>query len=80
MTFTVEFEDDHSRIVTLDQSNRFEDVEMYLEADSSVYIRQFSEELNEWQLLILSYQQLIDLFGSLQSTEGMHETIVENVS
>ena len=77
--FTVELEEDHSRIVALDEKSEHEDVEMYLEEDSTVYIRQYCEELKEFQLLIMSYQQLTDLFASLQSPEGMHETVVDRV-
>jgi len=77
--FTVELEEDHSRIVALDEKAEHEDVEMYLEEDSTVYIRQYCEELKEFQLLIMSYQQLTDLFASLQSPEGMHETVVDRV-
>lgn len=77
--FTVELEADHSRIVTMDQKSIHEDVEMYLEEDNTVYLRQYSEELNEFQLLIMSYQQVIDLFASLQSPEGMHEAVVDKV-
>lgn len=77
--FTVELEADHSRIVTMDQKGTHEDVEMYLEEDNTVYIRQYCEDLNEFQLIIMSYQQVIDLFASLQSPEGLHEAVVDKV-
>ena len=75
--FTVELEADHSRIVTMDQNGVHEDVEMYLEEDGTVYIRQWCEQLNEFQLLILDHKHIIDLFASMQSPEGMHETVLE---
>jgi len=77
--FTVELEEDHSRIVSMDEKAEHEDIEMYLEEDRTVYVRQYCEELKEFQLLIMSYQQLTDLFASLQSPEGMHEAIIDKV-
>jgi hypothetical protein len=70
--FTVEFEQDHTKIVTVDQSGAHEDVEMFLEENGTVYIRQFAEEFNEYQLLIISHYQLVDLVASIDAPEGAH--------
>ena len=70
--FTVEFEQDHTKVVTVDQSGTHEDVEMFLEEDGTVYIRQFAEEFNEYQLLIISHYQLVDLIASIDAPEGAH--------
>jgi len=70
--FTVEFEKDHTKIVTVDQSDTHEDVEMFLEEDGTVYIRQFAEDLNEYQLLIISHYQLVDLVASIDAQEGAY--------
>jgi hypothetical protein len=77
--FTVEFGSDHTQIVSLDEGAAHEDVEMYLEEDSTVFMRQWCEDLNEFQLLIMSNQQLVDLFASMQSPEGMHEAVKEKL-
>jgi len=73
--FTVELDTDHTRVVALDEEAAHEDVEMYLEEDNTVFMRQWAEDLNEYQLLIFSYQQLLDLVKSLESGEGMHFTL-----
>jgi len=69
--FTVEFESDASVITSLDDSDKYEDVEMILADDGTVFIRQFEEGMDEYQLIAMSYQQLLDIITSLQQTEGM---------
>jgi hypothetical protein len=70
--FTVEFESDSTVVTTLDQSDKYEDVEVIFGDDGSVYIRQFEDNLNEYQIIYLSYQQLLDIFAAMSSTEGMY--------
>tara|TARA_R110002167_G_scaffold69256_1_gene195261 strand:+ start:2548 stop:2799 length:252 start_codon:yes stop_codon:yes gene_type:complete len=70
--FTVEFEPDASIITTLDQQDAFEDVEMILADDGTVYIRQFDENLGEYQMLYMSAQQWLDLLTAYQSPEGAY--------
>ena len=72
--YTVEFEKDASVITSLDETNRFEDVEMVISDDDTVYLRQYENSLNEHQIIYISYQQLLDLVSSLNSTEGSFYT------
>lgn len=69
--WTTEFEHDATIIRSLDESNKFEDVEVILGSDSHVFIRQFDDITEEHQVLLLSYQQLLDICASLHTTEGM---------
>ena len=71
--YTVEFDYDATLVTSMDESDKFEDVELVLGADGVVYIRQFEDALNEHQLIVLSYQQLLDIVTSLQQTEGMFQ-------
>lgn len=75
--FTVEFEKDSTVITTLDQRDKYEDVEVILADDGSVYMRQYEETLDEYQVLYMSYQQLLDIFASMQQTEGAYYAITE---
>ena len=68
--YTVEFEKDASIVTSLDETDKFEDVEMVIGEDDTVYLRQFEANLNEHQIIYISYQQLLDLVTSLNSTEG----------
>ena len=61
--FTVEFEPDASVIKTLDDSGEFSDVEMIID-----------EDLQKYEMLVMCYQQLLDLFVSMHQTEGAFRT------
>jgi hypothetical protein len=37
-----------------------------------VFVRQFSDELNEFQLLAINYKQLLDLLASLDAHDGVY--------
>jgi len=69
--YTVEFESDASVITSMDELDKHEDVEMVIADDGTVYLRQFEYELDSHQLVVMSYQQLMDLVTSLQQTEGL---------
>lgn len=69
--FTVEFEPDAAVITSLDEKDKFQDVELVIGDDNTVYIRQFEEALQENQIVYMSYQQLLDLFAAMSSPEGM---------
>jgi len=70
--FTVEFESDAAVITTLDESDAFDDVQVVIGDDDTVYMRQYSEELEEHQLLYMSYQQFLDIVAALNKTKGMY--------
>ena len=74
--FTVEIESDYVKIVSVDADGKFEDVEMYLEDDGTCCVRQFSEELREFQLIAINYKQVLDLLASLDSEDGTYVTSV----
>jgi len=71
--FTVEFESDASVIRSLDESGTMNDVEMILADDGTVFIRQWDDDLEKYEMLIMSYQQLLDIVVSLKQTEGMFQ-------
>ena len=76
--FTVEYEDTHTKAVILDEQGLNDDVELYLADDGQVYIRQYCEELDEQQLIILSYHQFIDIMVAADSDEGVYKTKVKD--
>jgi hypothetical protein len=71
--YTVEFEEDASVIISLDEDDKFDDVELVIGDDGTVFIRQFEEEMGEYQLVTMSYQQLLDLYTAFKSSEGLHQ-------
>ena len=74
--FTVEHESDATVIVSLDQQNKFQDVEVIVGA-GSVYIRQFDEDMDQYEMIYCSFQQLVDIMAALNSEEGMYFTRVK---
>lgn len=77
--FTVEFEFDSSVITILDESDQMEDVEVIISDDGVVFMRQWQEELGKYEMLVMTYQQLLDITASLQTTEGLHKIeIIKN--
>ena len=71
--FTVEFEPDASVITSLDESGEMEDVEVIISDDDVVFMRQWQEELGKYEMLVLTYHQLLDITESLQTTEVFHK-------
>ena len=69
--YTVEFESDASVVVIMDEADKHEDVEVVLTDNNEVYIRQYEESLDSHELICMSYQQLMDLVASINSSEGM---------
>lgn len=76
--YTVEFESDASVVTTLDDNSKFEDVELVIAEDGTVYLRQFDEAMQEHQIIYMSYQQMMDLMASLQSPEGAFRLHMQN--
>jgi len=70
--YTVEFESDAAVITTLDQKDMFEDVELVIGDEGVVYMRQWDDFENGFQLLVMSQQQLLDLMAAYNSTEGAY--------
>jgi hypothetical protein len=68
--YTVEFEKDASVIISIDEADKFEDIQVTLQDDDTVYLIQYEEELDSNQVIYISYQQLLDVMAALQSPEG----------
>tara|TARA_R110001632_G_scaffold26259_1_gene71095 strand:- start:7476 stop:7733 length:258 start_codon:yes stop_codon:yes gene_type:complete len=74
--YSVEFDHDVAIVTSMDEEERHEDLEVMLADEGTVYIRQWDESFEtspyqEYQLIVISYQQLLDLVTSLQQTEGL---------
>jgi|TARA_B110000908_G_scaffold147442_1_gene179153 hypothetical protein len=73
--FTVEFESDASIITSLDETGEMNDIEMIVSESDKVYIRQWDDDLDKYEMVIMTYQQLLDIISSLEQTEGMFHII-----
>ena len=73
--FTVEFDSDASVVTTLDHKGMFEDVEMVIADNGIVYMRQFDEHMDDYQMLFMSLQQFTDILTSYRTPEGMYKVV-----
>jgi flavorubredoxin len=69
--FTVEFEHDSSVIRSLDETGELDDIEMILDDDGLVFMRQWDDSMEKYEMIVMTYQQLLDLVVSLKQTEGI---------
>ncbi len=69
--YSVEFEHDIAIVTSMDERDEYEDLEVVLADEGTVYLRQYDESYKNYQLIVISYQQLLDLITSLEQTEGM---------
>jgi len=72
--FTVEIEPDATIVTVMCEDNNYEDVQVILQDDDGVVIRQFDEDLGKHDCVFLTYNMLIDVYASLSSPEGMFQT------
>jgi hypothetical protein len=73
--FTVEFEPDAVIIQSLDETGNMNDVEMIIAEEGVVYIRQWDDSLEKYEMLVMTYQQLLDIVLSLKQTEGLFQIV-----
>tara|TARA_R110000744_G_scaffold161391_1_gene277885 strand:- start:486 stop:722 length:237 start_codon:yes stop_codon:yes gene_type:complete len=69
--FSVEHEYDASVVISMDEKEQYEDIEMHLSNDGTVFLRQYDNDLDDHHLIAISYQQLLDLWASMKQTEGL---------
>lgn len=68
--FTVEFESDAAVIRSLAEDDMHEDIEVIVGDDGTVFIRQWQDWKNEYDVLHINWQQLIDVVAAINSPEG----------
>lgn len=69
--YTVEFEKDASIITVLCEDDSQEDVEVIIGDDNTTYIRQYQEYKDEYDIIVLTYNQLLDIVAAINSPMGM---------
>lgn len=70
--FTVEHEYDATVVVSLDETDQYQDVELIIGDTGGVYIRQYDEDMGQHEMIYCSFQQLLDILAALNATEGLH--------
>lgn len=72
--FTNEIEFDETITTIMDETAQLEDVKIFID-DNEVYFRQWSEELQEHQIVILSHQMFKEFLEALNKSEGMYKIL-----
>ena len=75
--YTVELEYDYALIRTLDEEDRYEDVEVVIGEGGEVFILQYNESRQRNSVIAMSLQQLIDLYAAMDSPEGLFQLEVK---
>lgn len=71
--FTVEFDFDRIKIMSLDETGEHDELEVYLSSDHTVFLVQRTEGHVEQDCIAISYPQLLDIISALQQTEGTYK-------
>lgn len=71
--FQNEIDWDETVTHVLDDDGIHEDVQLIID-DNEVYIRQWSENYQRYDLIVMSHKMFIELQQSLQHTEGLFRT------
>ena len=77
--FTIEHETAFTKVVVVDETAKHEDIEMVIEQNGKVFLRQFDEKNNQYDILMMSCHQFVDLIASIVSWKGMYDTDIQPV-
>jgi hypothetical protein len=74
--FTVEMDHDEIEITVLDDKDGFEDVKVF-SYDDIVYIRQFNEQYNKWDLIQMTPEMYVELMTAYHKPSGAYLTHIK---
>jgi hypothetical protein len=74
--FTVEMDHDEIEITVLDDKNGFEDVKVF-SYDDIVYIREFNEQYNKWDLIQMTPEMYVELMTAYHKPSGAYLTHIK---
>ncbi len=74
--FTVEMDHDEIEITVLDDRDGFEDVKVF-SYDDIVYIRQFNEQYNKWDLIQMTPEMYVELMTAYHKPSGAYLTEIK---
>ena len=69
--FTVEYLFDTTEVVTIDERAGYDDVEVTIMEDD-VFSKQYNLDTDTFDIIYMSYQQLLDIVASVSRPEGAY--------
>ena len=73
--YSVEFEKDSAVITVLSEDDSQEDVEVIVGDNDVVFVRQYQEYKNEYDVIVMTWQQLKDIAAAINSPEGLFRLV-----
>ena len=73
--YSVEFEKDAAIITVLSEDDSQEDVEVIIGDNDVVFVRQYQEYKNEHDVIVMTWQQLVDIAAAINSPEGLFRLV-----
>lgn len=73
--YSVEFEKDSAVITVLSEDDSQEDVEVIIGDNDVVFVRQYQEYKNEYDVIVMTWQQLKDIAAAINSPEGLFRLV-----
>ena len=70
--YTVEFGSACATITTLDEHDAYDDVEVIICEDDTVFIKQHIQDVEEVNVIYMSYGQLMDIMAAMNSPDGAY--------
>ncbi len=76
--FTNEVDWDETITTVMDETGREEDVVVFI-ADTGVYIRQFNEKNNNYDLISMNHKMFSEMIQAMKHEEGFFRTEIKRV-
>ena len=76
--FTNEIDWDETVTTVMDETGREEDVVLFV-GDTGVYIRQWNEKNNNYDLISMNHKMFTELIQAVKHEEGFFRTVVKRV-
>lgn len=71
--FTNEFEFDATVTTILDETGDHDDVQVHID-DGGVFIRQFNENTDKYDLIVMTHKMFYEFLAAMRTTEGTYRT------
>jgi spermidine synthase len=71
--FTNEFEFDATVTTILDENGDHDDVQVHID-DGGVFIRQFNENTDKYDLIVMTHKMFYEFLAAMRTTEGTYRT------
>lgn len=71
--FTNEFEFDATVTTILDEKGDHDDVQVHID-DGGVFIRQFNENTDKYDLIVMTHKMFYEFLAAMRTTEGTYRT------